>query len=414
MIAASQRFGHLKAGLRFLAAGALLALGGSGVVLTHGSAQAHTARMPAVAAESGAAETGADTGPRIPDMPGKHLGFVVTSFYFAMYQGKDACPNGLNQILTSQEFLAKKSPEERARLLMPQNMRELYRLMNSYGSPHGENLCDTPWAVKDAPMTTLSGDRNDGLDLDGWQGTGRPPAGVCAQKQFIGEDGKPGVDNQLGRIYACLNGVREKGTLVPYFTSVMRSGMWSMLIDVSGVQDPRNDPKVVVDVYAGAEPMVRDAAGNILTNASLSPLPDPKFHRRMRGRIVNGVLETDPIPDLVLPDNMLKMRAPYEIYRPRFKLTLNSDGTAKGLLGGYRSLSSLFDVGASSSAPLSYVGYSCEGMWHALHRWADGHRDPATGTCDQISAAWRIEASPAFIVHPERRAVAAFTDMRAK
>lgn len=380
---------------------ASLAIAGSSMFLSE---------TPAVARAS-APHPASEASSPIPDLPGKHLGFVVTYFYNAMYQGKDACPAGLNKILTSQEFLASKPAEERTRLLRSENSRELYRLMNS-GGPKGENLCDAPWAVPDAPLTTLSGDRNDGLDLDGWKGTGPAPAGICQQKQYVDEKSNTGIDNQLGRIYACLNGVREKGTLVPFFMQVMRGGMWSMLIDVSGVQDAHNDSEVIVDVYAGAEPMVRDPAGNVLANASLSPIADPKFHRRMKGRITNGVLETTPIVDLIVPDNMLKSRRPIEIFRPRFQLMLNDDGTAKGLLGGYRSLSTLFVPGESSDTPLSYVGYQCEGMYHALRRFADGNRDPATGSCDQISAAFRIEAIPAFIVHPENRPAPSFSDAR--
>ncbi len=397
----SQRRGKRVTALA-LVAGLGLAGAGSSMMLP---------QAPAEARSTGSSNMSGVGAPRIADLPGKHLGFVVTYFYNAMYQGKDACPAGLNKILSSQEFLAGKPAEERTRLLKPENMSELYRLMNS-GGPKGENLCDAPWSVADAPMTTLSGDRNDGLDLDGWKGEGPAPAGICKQKQYIGEHGEQGIDNQLGRIYACLNGIREKGTLVPYFMSVMRGGMWSMLIDVSGVQDMHNDADVNVDVYAGAEPMVRDPSGNVLTNASLSPIDDPKFQRRMKGRITNGVLETTPIPDLFLPDNMLKSRRPIEIFRPRFQLTLKDDGTAKGLLGGYRSISTLFVPGESSSAPMSYVGYQCESMYHALRRYADGNRNPSTGTCDQISAAFRVEAIPAFIVHPESRPVPSFSDAR--
>ena len=382
-----------------LLAGVAIALAGSGVTLGEGPAR-HGAHRPA----------GAAFGPAAGPLPGKRLGFVVTYFWYAMYQGKDACPTGINHIPTSQEFLANKPPAERARLLQPQNAGELDRLYDQRG-PKGENLCVAPWAVSDAAMTTLSGDRNDGLDLDGWKGRGAPPASVCRQKQYVGEDGSQGIDNQLGRIYACLGGIREKGTLIPYFTTAMRGGMWSMLVEVSGVQDTRNDPDVRVDIYAGAEPMVKDAAGNVLANASLSPRPEAKLHRQFPGHITNGVLETRVIDDMFVPDMMAKGRKPIQILQPRFKLTLLPDGTAKGLLGGYRTIDTVYEPGAGGIGQ-GYVGYLCEGMYHAVRRFADGHRDPKTGTCDQISAAFRIEAIPAFIVHPEDRPAPSFADAK--
>ena len=381
-------------------AGAILGVMGCSAIV------AAVAIRPDIAVARGSAASKQQSSPA----KGRHFGFVVTYFWYAMYQGKDACPNGLNHIANSQEFLASKPPAERARLLLPENQAELDEIYDRRG-PNGENLCRTPWAVKDAAMTTLSGDRNDGLNLDGWDGTGEPSTKVCKQKQFIGGDGTKGIDNQLGRIYACLNGVREKGTLIPYFTTAMRGGMWSMLIDVSGVQDARNDPDVRVDIYAGAENMVLDAGGKPLPNASLSPITDPKFHRQFKGHIINGVLETETIADLVVPDDMAKGRKPVQIVEPRFKISLLPDGTAKGLLGGYRTVASLDEPG-SGGLRQSYGGYVCEGMYHAIRRWADGARDPKTGTCGMISAAWRIEAVPAFIVHPERQAQPSFADAK--
>lgn len=395
MIAANRNSQRRRTGLRLLAASAMLTMAGGSVALPDHPAEARAPRAAAPA----------------PDLPGRKLGFVVTYFWYAMYQGPDACPNGMAHVSTSKDFLAGKPQAERDRLLQPQNRKELFHLMDLRG-PKGENLCEVPWAVADAPLNTLEGDRNDGLNLDGWDGTGDAPRGICRQKQFVGEDGSRGIDNQLGRIYACINGIREKGTLIPYFTTAMQDGMWSMLIEVSGLQDAANDPQVAVDVYAGAEPMVKDANGKVLANASLSPRTEPQFHRRLSGRITNGVLETETAGDMFIPDLMAKNRAAMEIIAPRFKLTLKPDGTAEGLLGGYRTLSSLFVPGEGSGEGQQYVGYQCEGMYHALRRFADGRRNPSSASCDTISAAFRIKAIPAFIVHPERRAVPAFADMR--
>lgn len=342
--------------------------------------------------------------------PGGRMGFVVTYFYYAMYQGADACPSGTNPMVTTKAFLAKLPDAERARLILPENKRELYRKTVERG-PKGENLCLTPWAVNDTSLLTLAGDVNDGLNLDGWNGMGKPPKGVCAQKQYVTEDRKTdGVDNQLGRVYACINGYRQKGTLEPYFTQAMRDGMWSMLIDVSDVQDSRNDKSVVVDIYAGAENMVKDGTGKILAGASLSPLTTPRYHRQLRGKIVDGMLETMPVENLVMPDLMSKTQPDTTLLQPRFKLTLLPDGTATGLLGGYRSVDTLFTPNADAGEGEGYLGFRCEALYNALHRYADGGRDPKTGDCSTISVAYKVEAIPAFIVHPSKKDVPSFAD----
>jgi len=350
--------------------------------------------------------TAAKTPASFPVPTGGKLGFVVTYFYYAMYQGPDACPQGMQPIQTSEDFLKKYPADERAKLQRPENKRELYRKMSERG-PKGENVCKTPWAAPDPQMYTLAGDRNDGLDLDGSKVDTSSDDYTCPHKQYVGEDGQIGVDNQVGRMFACAKGLREKGTLTPYFTQVMRDGMWSMLIDVSGVDDLRNDPDVTVDFYAGDDTMMKDPSGKVLAGASLAPKTDPKFHRQVRARIKNGVLESVPIADLVIPDIMSNRSPPITIERPRLKLTLLENGAAKGFLGGYIPIKQYTREGEDAAGE-AYSGTLCNGTYYAAIKLADGAKDPKTGQCEALSASFRIEAIPAFIVHPDKEPVRTF------
>ena len=338
------------------------------------------------------------------------LGFVVTYFYNAMYQGDDACPKGLTPILTSKEFVDRFPPAERERLLRRENTRELFMKMVQRG-PNGENVCKNPEAAPDPQMLTLAGLRNDGLDLDGVKDEKASTPYTCPHKQYVGDAGQAGVDNELGRIYACINGFREKGTLTPYTIETMRNGMWSMLIALSGVDDLRNDPEVTVDIYAGEDHMVKDPAGNVIAGASLSPKTDPKYHRTLKGRIRNGVLETETIADLITPDlRQSKRLPPTRLERAQFRLTLLEDGTAKGYLGGYQDIRALMIPEANGGSE-QYIGAPCNGIYHALKNHADGGRD-AAGRCHTISSAYRIEAIPAFIVRHDRKSIRTFADAR--
>jgi hypothetical protein len=111
------------------------------------------------------------------------------------------------------------------------------------------------------------------------------------------------------------------------------------------------------------------------------------------------VLETQPIPDLLVPDLQARFLPPVRIERPRLRLTLLPDGTAKGILGGYIATSRLTSPQTDGDGETA-KGVPCDGLWHALHNLADGARDPRTGECHAISAAFRIEALPAFIALP--------------
>ena len=338
---------------------------------------------------------------------------MVTYFYFATYNGPGACPKGMQPLQSSETFLKTLPPEERTRLLRQENARELSRKMSMARSPDGTvDVCKAPWAAPAPALYTLQGDRNDGLDLDGSKDDNHSDAYTCPHKQYVGQDGQPGVDNALGQIYACISGMHEGGTLSPYFTTQMRAGMWSMLIEVSGVTDVRNDPDVTVDFYAGDDTMVKDPGGKVLAGASLAPKTDPKFHRQVKASIKDGVLETSALNDLLIPDIMLSNRLPpWTIQRPKLKLTLNPDGTAKGFLGGYLP-DTMYNKGGGDALGEGFTGMPCDFMYHAVVKLADGAKDPKTGKCHSLSAAFRIEAIPAFIVHPDQAPVRTFAQAK--
>lgn len=54
-------------------------------------------------------------------------------------------------------------------------------------------------------------------------------------------------------------------------------------------------------------------------------------------------------------------------------------------------------VGSANGAA-RVLGYTCPGVYHSLHKYADGHPDPQTGRCTSISTQYRIKAIPAFVV----------------
>ena len=116
--------------------------------------------------------------------------------------------------------------------------------------------------------------------------------------------------------------------------------------------------------------------------------------------------------DLVIPDIMLSNRLPpWVIQRPKLKLTLASDGTAKGFLGGYMP-DTMYNKPGGEAAAEGFVGMPCNFMYHAVKAYADGARDPKTGECHALSTAFRIEAIPAFIVHPDKAPVRTFAQAR--
>ena len=148
-----------------------------------------------------------------------------------------------------------------------------------------------------------------------------------------------------------------------------------------------------------------------------SRISDPRFRATTHGRIVNGVLTTDPVDVRFWKiTNSIWLERPLQDARVR--MTLSADGVLDGILAGYTPVDAMYDLqygyrngtdGHGQPAPLplrvgsamggSFVlGHTCNGAYHALEALADGHRDPATGRCSSISTQYHIRAIPAYVV----------------
>jgi hypothetical protein len=92
----------------------------------------------------------------------------------------------------------------------------------------------------------------------------------------------------------------------------------------------------------------------------------------------------------------------YHMRQARLRLTLKPDGTAKGVMGGYQDWDPIY-VSFAVPGATNEVNLSIDipGIYYALKRLADAYPDPATGQNTAISAAYAVEAIPAFIVHPD-------------
>lgn len=330
---------------------------------------------------------------------GKTKGLVVTKFLVPIHEGDDVCPEGLNVGPDQEAVLAKFSKAERESLKRPENA-DRYRAIERHRGPAGSDVCAFPRRSPDPGFKTVQGQYSFGMDLDGSDGT-TTPFNMCPHKNFVGLDGEPGVDNQWYRAVGCINGLRKDHFMYDYFDAGMRQGDFTILIEIGAVDDLKNDDEVEVGVYAGEDPMVTNSSsGVVLTNASLRVHHDPYFHAMTRGKIVDGVLTTQPAN--------IRFKAPAErsqhFFRDaRLRLRLASDGTAKGMLAGYQNINNAYHDIADffhSEGPL-HGPMTCPGFYNALKRLADGYPDPLGGPCEWISTAFEVEAIPAFIIHPD-------------
>ncbi|MFO1426257.1 MAG: hypothetical protein U1F11_04660 [Steroidobacteraceae bacterium] len=198
------------------------------------------------------------------------LGYVIANFNNAIYETPfmDECPEG--PAVGNDEYWwrglsrADKDRLTKNGLVQPVDRRPIATLRG----PKGEDVCTNPTIVKDPPLRTVQGKVSYGFDLDGSR-DGKATPKSCAHQNFVSERGTPGIDNQMYRLLGCHYGWRHNGVLDTFGNEERRnSGRGVILMEITGVTDPRNSPDVRVAFYRATDPFSIDAAGRILPYAS--------------------------------------------------------------------------------------------------------------------------------------------------
>jgi len=333
------------------------------------------------------------------------LGFVITTWNIAAYETRfaDECPLGLNPGYDELWWRGLSKPD-RAKFTDNGLKSRLERYFVAIRrGPNGEDVCMNPTSVKDPPLMLVEGEKSYGMDLDGKDGVATGKS--CPHQEFTGLDGTPGVDNQLYRLLGCVYGFRSYGQFEANENENRKSnGKGMTLIEVTGVDDVRNDPDVRVTIYRAVDQYTLDGSGRFLPYGSYRiDVADgkPRYSSTLRGKIVDGVLTTEP-GDVNLPfyGNYTYMNRFLRDLRFRIKLA-DDAASAEGMAAGYLGVDQLmFYVGGlgpiQSSAPAN-----CPSIHVAAYEIADGHPDPKTGRCTTLSSAYNFKAVAAFIVHGE-------------
>jgi predicted SnoaL-like aldol condensation-catalyzing enzyme len=270
--------------------------------------------------------------------------------------------------------------------------------------PNGESPQNNPLLFNDPlPVPELVTKTGYGLNLDGTR-DGRATARTCGHEKFDSADGSQKVDNQLSRVFGCVQGYRTGGQTAEYYNQeIVTYPINRHLIEITGVDDEQNDPAVVVNIYKGYDRLVRSGENKFVPYLSQRIDPRyPQYTMRTTGRIENGVLITDPIPQALLPHSSQRKIADRDMRDMTLRLKLTADG-AEGMLAGYDNWRHLWNAHAKRvTAELNKQ--SSPTIYRRFMRYADGYPD-ASGQCGYISSAYRVTAVRATIVHPNQPAL---------
>jgi hypothetical protein len=321
--------------------------------------------------------------------------FVVTFFWNAFSPSPNDCPEGLNPPPDKEIAISRLPAEKRDEYRS--NDQKVLRIISKRG-PNGEDVCAAPTSVPDPGFRVAQGGIQEGMNLKGPGGP--PPDQICRRVELSNPAGEAHVDNQLSRVLACIQHRRADGFFPKYFVNQMRSGEFAYLIEITGIDDSRGEGDVQVGLYASADPIVLDSSGRPLSHASLQVTNDPQYQHLLKAHIKDGVVVTEAA-DIHLPLGSVFQKL--ELRNAKLRLTLHSDGSAEGLLDGYQDWHTYYvaNAGAGGIAETSGGPFQCPGLYHALQNAADAYPDPKTGECTFISAAYKIEAIHAFVIHPK-------------
>jgi hypothetical protein len=326
--------------------------------------------------------------------------YVLTWFAVANYVNDTQCEK-LNDKPTADDYYAlmtkEEADKERAENAKHGGPSFQSGQMQERG-PHKLNVCLLPGIVKDPGQYVPSSRVARGLNLDGNDGSGPAPRGICTHKNFVSEDGQTGIDNQLFAAVGCNPGYEgEKGFMMQFVNNQMHDGILSILLQITGIKDEQNDRSVDVSVFYSLDPMVKNSTGSAIGRDYTFRVTDrpeyTHYFTRLHGRIKDGVLTTDPIKAYHM--YLTGYGTPHELNlaEARMRLKFMSDGSVKGVVGGYED----WRVFASKQGAEQYFDEQCPAVYNALRHAADGLKDPATDECNGISAAYDIQGIPAFI-----------------
>jgi hypothetical protein len=187
----------------------------------------------------------------------------------------------------------------------------------------------------------------------------------------------------------------------------MQDGLYTMVIRVSGNQDPMNDSNATVEIGYSPDKIVKDAKGNVAVDYSYRILQSAQY-TKMKATIKDGVVESEQVPELHSPRIawFYDQTGDADFHQGRLRVKMNGDGTAAtGLVGGYRNWRDLYaeNTFAQDGGQQGIREHEDHvALYYALKRNADGMYDPKTGQNEGISSAYRLTLSSAYVVDPDK------------
>jgi hypothetical protein len=318
----------------------------------------------------------------------RRIGYVLTHKYWAVYEtegAKTECPQGFND-----------GPREQFKKLYDDGKKR--SIVEAQLKREGEQ-----WHPTTAPESFVfkeaQGNVSYGLNLDGKIGP----------EDFTSPDGEKGIDNQLYRVIGCIGHYRTMGTINHFENLFMRSyDDARIVIELTEVDDLKNDDSVIVTTYRGSDGLLQDATGEGFIPGGTQRVDlrwGKEYVSKLKGKIVDGVLTTEAADRVMLPWGVTFGTSGYHVFRG-FELKLKLDPeAAEGLMAGFVDVKAFnHHLNTSwSTHHHSYGQLSSPSQFKAMSRLADGYPDPKTGKNTAISSAVKVKFTQVYVQQPDQK-----------
>jgi len=330
--------------------------------------------------------------------------FVVSYFYPADYYAADTCPEGLNplpDVFFKRDLALLGLPQTEVDRMFDtdynnqnvQNKTPWVAVVATRGNGR-DNVYTHPTTVPDAHLRPAVGRYAYGFNLDGL-GAASPHSYEDPETHAVG------VNNQLFHAIGCIQVYKgyppPQPPLEPeYRWDASRGVMGAWLISIEAADFGKDGP-VTVRLETSVDPVTtQDAAAHVRADMTYRVAPHPAAINILAGELKDGVITTEPTEIRMVCDAYIQ--PVYEFRKARLRLKIKPDGTVEGVLGGYAPWYPIY----WSHAKVGYIdergfGIDAPALYYALRRDADADPDPTTHENTAISAAYMIEAVPAFV-----------------
>jgi len=187
----------------------------------------------------------------------------------------------------------------------------------------------------------------------------------------------------------------------------MQEGLYTMVIRISGNQDPLNDSDAIVEIGYSPDRIVKDARAGIAMDYSYRILKSAQY-TKLKATIKDGMVETEQVEHLHTPRIawFYDQTGDTNFTKGKLRLSLATDGlSGSGLIGGYRNWRDLYSENtfAQDGGQQGIREHEDHvALYYALRRNADGMYNDKTGKFDGISSTYRIKMTSAFVVDPDK------------